>query len=458
MPTNDYFDNATQTALPKGQTARAEAVDAKFNAITTGLDKLPTENSFNRGTHNYAGTSTGTGNAYEVTLAHVSGSYADGQEVEFVADKSNTGAATLNVSTIGAVSLVTPDNVALVANAIVANGNVKARYNAALGRFVLMNVDLASKAAASASASAAATSETNAAASASSAAASASAAAASAQSAASIESKVKGIPFDVSEITLVNRSVEVTSQENFLISCFISDDGTYLYVIGSQNKTIYQYTMSTPFDVTTATYANKSFSVSAQDNVPYDIFIGNNGTKMYMVGTINDTVYQYTLSTAWDISTASYDNKSFSIASVDNDPSGIFFSPDGLTMLVSGRQNDSVYQYTLSTAWDVTTSGSSPFGFSYSAQAVGAYGLFYSDDGLKFFILDSGKIHEYTVTTAYAVNGAAFNATIDISSIFPSSVNPFGFAFDSSGGRTYVSASGNNTSYVYQIAHRAYYF
>jgi hypothetical protein len=47
-----------------------------------------------------------------------------------------------------------------------------------------------------------------------------------------------------------------------------------------------------------------------------------------MIGTMNDTVYQYTLSTAWDISSATYDSISFSVAGQEVTPTSIFFKSD----------------------------------------------------------------------------------------------------------------------------------
>ena len=41
------------------------------------------------------------------------------------------------------------------------------------------------------------------------------------------------------------------------------------------------------------------------------------GTKMYIVGDITDCIYQYSLSQAYNVGTASYDNVSFSVASQD---------------------------------------------------------------------------------------------------------------------------------------------
>jgi len=68
------------------------------------------------------------------------------------------------------------------------------------------------------------------------------------------------------------------------------------------------------FDIDGASYDSVSFSVASEDTAPTGIIFNNDGTKMYMVGGFNDSVYQYSLSTAFDLSTASYDSVSFSVS------------------------------------------------------------------------------------------------------------------------------------------------
>ena len=97
----------------------------------------------------------------------------------------------------------------------------------------------------------------------------------------------------------------------------------------------------------TASYDNKSFSVVSQEVFPQDVTFSSDGTKMYIVGYNTDAVYQYTLSTAWDVSTASYASKSFSVSSQDTVPTGVTFSSDGTKMYVVGHSSDAVHQYTV---------------------------------------------------------------------------------------------------------------
>jgi hypothetical protein len=145
-------------------------VDAELDAVVTGFDLLPSSGSaITTGKATFAGVSAGAVNAYEVTMPDTRLANVDGDEVVFFADKTNTGAPTLNVDTLGAVSMVQADGNALVADDILIGIAYTVRYDGANTRFQLVGPSgsflvaaAASAAASAASASAASTSETNA--------------------------------------------------------------------------------------------------------------------------------------------------------------------------------------------------------------------------------------------------------------------------------------------------------
>ena len=173
-------------------------------------------------------------------------------------------------------------------------------------------------------------------------------------------------------------------------------EGHTMYIVGSARDTIWQYSLSTAWNITTATYASKSKSVSAQDSAPQSIEFGDNGTKMYMLGSTNDRIFQYTLTTPWDISTATYASKFLSVASQESTPLGMAFSNDGKKVLVVGSINDDVFQYTLSTAWDISTASYDSIGKDVSVQESTPHAIALSLDQTKMFILGSGSDRVYT--------------------------------------------------------------
>jgi len=97
--------------------------------------------------------------------------------------------------------------------------------------------------------------------------------------------------------------------------------------------------------LSTASYANKSFSVSTSELSPFALRFNPNGTKMYVLGTSQDKVRQYSLSTAFDVSTASYDSIEFSVNSQESLPHAMAFKNDGSKLYIVGQTNDTVYQY-----------------------------------------------------------------------------------------------------------------
>jgi sugar lactone lactonase YvrE len=93
---------------------------------------------------------------------------------------------------------------------------------------------------------------------------------------------------------------------------------------------------------------NSGHDVNSQENTPRGVSFSEDGTQMFVIGTQNDTIYQYTLSTGFDISTASYDSKSFSVNSQDSSPASMFFKTDGAKFYIVGYGSDAVYQYSVS--------------------------------------------------------------------------------------------------------------
>jgi hypothetical protein len=67
-----------------------------------------------------------------------------------------------------------------------------------------------------------------------------------------------------------------------------------MFVMGQTGDDVNVYNLTTPWDISTSAFVNV-FSVAAQDLTPQGIYIKPDGTKMYMVGSTNDTVFQYTV-------------------------------------------------------------------------------------------------------------------------------------------------------------------
>jgi len=176
---------------------------------------------------------------------------------------------------------------------------------------------------------------------------------------------------------------------------FFKSDGTVMYVLCRGTDAVYQYSLGTAWDTTTATYASKSVSILAQDGSPRGIFFKPDGTKMYHVGSDNDNAYEYDLSTAWDVSTATF-SQSFSVSGQEPTPTDIFFKPDGKKMYVGGLAGDDLNEYDLSTAWDISTA-------VFLQSALAKYptsspaGSYFSDDGTILFRGNGNVVYRFKI-------------------------------------------------------------
>ena len=243
-------------------------------------------------------------------------------------------------------------------------------------------------------------------------------------------------------------SFSVASQDTNANGFIFNATGTKLYVVGRTNQSIFQYSLSTAYAISTASYDSVSFSVAAQEISPIEAFFKSDGTKLYVIGWDGDAVFQYGLTTAYDISTASYDSVSFSFASQDAVATSIYFKPDGTKFYIMGATNDAVFQYSLSTAWDMSTASYDSVSFSFSSQETNPYGLLFNNDGTKMFITGntSDATFQYSLTTAWDLSTASYDSvSLDHTTVM---TNPFGTRFNSDGSKFYVVAS-NDTIYQY---------
>ena len=244
-----------------------------------------------------------------------------------------------------------------------------------------------------------------------------------------------------------NKSFSVSSQDSEPQGLYFKPDGTKVYILGNTNDTVFQYTLSTAWDLSTASYDNKSFSISSQGTFPYGLAFKTDGTKMYRSDYLNDAIYQYSLSTAWDISTASYDSKSLSISSQEGTNTSLFFKSDGTSLYILGQTNDTVFQYTLSTAWDVSTGSYASKSLNVSSQITTPTGLYFKGDGSEMYAIGSGSVFKYLLETAWDVSTATYSSDFYT---FTSINSPVGVTLKDDGTKLYTI--GNNPDIIHQYS------
>ena len=232
-------------------------------------------------------------------------------------------------------------------------------------------------------------------------------------------------------------------------------EGLRMFLLGKTGDKVYEFTLASPYDVLSATYTGVNFSVSAQESDPCGFTFNNDGTKMYVVGTISDSVHEYALSTAYDISTASF-SQSFSVRSQDSQPRDVRFNSDGTKMYIAGDANNAIREYDLSTTFDISTA---TFGrtFSVGTQTSTSYSVAFQADGSRMFVLSNANdfIYGYNLSTDYNVTTASLWTQQNIETF-----NTFveGLTFSADGTRMFVVGQGPDAIEVFSLSTPWYFY
>lgn len=210
-------------------------------------------------------------------------------------------------------------------------------------------------------------------------------------------SSSSGLGPDLTQISYANDYFNVSSQEGAPQGVTFKPDGTRMYICGNGSDAVFQYNLSTAWDLSTASYST-SFNTPAVN--PRDLDINDDGTKIY---TLDGTqVFQATLSTAYDLSTASDDGAS-ARNQLPVDGRGLCFASDGSAFYWCDTGARSIYQVNLTTDYDVSTGSSISYTLNYPSNIgyiAGAEAIHINADGTKMLLITVGGT---SVSTAYVL-------------------------------------------------------
>ena len=161
-------------------------------------------------------------------------------------------------------------------------------------------------------------------------------------------------------------------------------------------------------------YTGKEFSTAGQETNPGGAIFGDSGTKLYVIGTQSDRVQQYSVSSAYDLSSTVAHVGQANVAHGGN-PQDLVFSADGSKLWTLDGGSDQLRYYTVGTNWDITTLSSSAVvtrDFSDNVD-TNPTGFRFNADGTKIILVGSSKagangkdiIYSYDLSSAYDIAG-----------------------------------------------------
>lgn len=219
-------------------------------------------------------------------------------------------------------------------------------------------------------------------------------------------------PWSLSNPSFAHKSPLLTSQESNPYGLDFKSDGTKLYVIGTSSSDILQYSLSTPFDVSTATYDN--IATTGLVGSGYDLVFKRDGTKVFVIDG-RRYIEEYNLSTPWDLSTISsmVNQLDTEVEFDDNHQYGFYVKPDGTRLYVTSIRDPYIQQYNLSTAWDLSTATANS-----TVGTTATYGIGFTDDGTIMFSMEGNNpLRKWNLSTPWEVNTAVSDSTYDLNNL-----------------------------------------
>ena len=180
-------------------------------------------------------------------------------------------------------------------------------------------------------------------------------------------------------------------------------DGTRIFVTTNKDPTsVYQFKLTTPWDTTTLEFELRfTVDITGEDQVRALAFKPD-GTRMFIGGMKIDVIREYILTTPFDLSDVSVGATStVDLEDADDSMRNIQFNSDGTQLYIAGDENNDMRMYSLSTPYDVTTLSSTFTTFDLGSRFSNMRGFIFAFNFTRLFVTDdtgaTNTIFEYSV-------------------------------------------------------------
>jgi len=263
-------------------------------------------------------------------------------------------------------------------------------------------------------------------------------------------------PWSIINPTYENEKTTVDVQSPAPSSVHFSADGAKMFILDSGNKSVFEYNLTTPWVVSSATYSGFSYSAGSSFNAGISsLSFKPDGTAMYISGIFNTGsgfirwIRSYNLTTPWNLS-GGVGSLSQDLRFDDGNIGGFDFKPDGTKIYVIGTTGNTVYEYNLSIPWDISSNTQAS---TYSFNQGDVININFKPDGTKFYVavnVDS-KIYEYSLTNPWSIESSSSAYSTILNSFSAQETALSDFFFKSDGTKIYIVGTTNDTVYEYML-------
>ena len=200
------------------------------------------------------------------------------------------------------------------------------------------------------------------------------------------------IDSNVSVSTSTSDHLDVNPPMGLIGGVSVAGGGTRVYAFGRSSNEVSCFHLSTAWDFSTGGAAQSGLNTSSKINNVYGGHVKEDGTEVYVVGYSPasgniDKIYQYSMSTPHDLSSATFTGE-FNYNTIVPIAGCVHFHSNGYAFVVGDISNDKLHKFNLSTAWDITTASFHSATDALTSDAATLSGVWFDDDWTKIYYTD----------------------------------------------------------------------
>jgi len=199
-----------------------------------------------------------------------------------------------------------------------------------------------------------------------------------------VETRTLSVPWDVATFGSITNTFSTDSDIAEPSGLFFKDDGTKMFVMDVTTVEIFAYDLPVPWDVSSIVDTPVSLTITVPSSTPFQCVFSTEGDFLFVTdGTV---IVRFPLPVPWDITSfvPSSDTQFDPVGTMN--PVSAAFKPQGDMMYLGDRFTMMVEEFSLSTLWDITTATPTGNVFTF-AGAENARDLIFRTNGLEFFSL-----------------------------------------------------------------------
>ena len=267
--------------------------------------------------------------------------------------------------------------------------------------------------------------------------------------------------------------VSISDEHQLPYGITFNDDGTKMYTVGFnfsgtaafKGDRIVEYRLDPAYDISSKVVVHRlrqNGSTDATNTVtsdittrPHDIRFNDDGTRMYLP-MLNQSIKTFSLSTAYDLSTASLIHTLSAPSNSSTSQQSIEFNTNGTKVFI--EDGDEIDEYNVATAFDLSSTltyvDSLDFIFADHITSMA-----FSDDGTVLFLstqqsndgddTNDANIYEYNLTTGFDLSTATYVEKFNVEN---EESRPEGIAFNSDGDKVFIIGTLDDVVSTYTLS------